>query len=733
MKAAPSVVQGRARPVIEKVTPQVDGGRFPAKREVGDLVAVEADVFVHGHDELACDVLWRSQSESVWQVLPMEPLVNDRWRASFPLDLEGRYLFCVRATIDFFGTWLRDARIKAAAGQDVTVELLVGAEILDRTAARAEGDDRRHLESLAAQLRGASEDSAPGPGASGAGACGTGGSGAAAAGPGASGRGSVAVAPGAGFADSDEGEVRALLEVSSALDAVGSVDVTSLVRRHPDPDPGVTSDALNVVAERTKARFSTWYELFPRSTSPNPGLHGTLADTKARLQYVSRLGFDVLYLPPIHPIGRTNRKGRDGAREAGPDDPGSPWAIGSPEGGHTSVHPQLGTLEDLVDLVQEAGQLGIEVALDLAYQCSPDHPWVKEHPEWFRWLPDGTVRYAENPPKRYEDIYPIDFDTRDWRALWDELLEVVLFWVRRGIRIFRVDNPHTKPLRLWEWLIAQVQDEHPDVLFLAEAFTRPKVMQRLAKAGFTQSYTYFAWRNTKWELEEYLTELHSTVVADFFRPNFWPNTPDILTDTLQHGGRAAFMARLVLAATSAASYGIYGPVFELCEHEPRTEGSEEYLHSEKYEIRHFDLETPGSLAGFVARVNEIRRENRVLQHDRNLTVCRIESDQMVAYARTRPALARRSKAVEPSPTVELDTRPIVVAVNLDDRNRQSGWLEIDLDALGIDPSRSFEAQDLLTGARYTWKGPRNFVILDPAVVPAHILRLGPAADSQATR
>ncbi|MGA2037353.1 MAG: maltotransferase domain-containing protein, partial [Acidimicrobiales bacterium] len=527
MKAAPSELQGRARPVIEHVTPQVDAGTYPAKREVGDLVVVEADVFADGRDELICDVLWRAQTDTVWQVAPMEPLVNDSWRAAFPVENQGRYLFRVRATVDYYGTWLRDVSVKAGADQDLTVELLVGAELLTQAAVRAEGRDRNRLQALAVQLRRGSQ-----AGGSDAG-------------------GSAAGAQGTDAAGAKDLEAARPDDVRAVLDVVSLPEVTALARCHPDPGPGATSKVLAVVVERAKARFSTWYELFPRSASPEPGCHGTLVDTKALLEYVSRLGFDVLYLPPIHPIGRTNRKGRDGVREADPVAPGSPWAIGGPEGGHTAVHPQLGMLEDFVSLVAEAARLGIEVALDLAYQCSPDHPWVKEHPEWFRWLPDGTARYAENPPKRYEDIYPIYFDTPDWRALWAELLEVALFWVRQGVRIFRVDNPHTKPLRFWEWLIAEVQAEHPDVLFLAEAFTRPKVMQRLAKAGFTQSYTYFAWRNTKWELEEYLTELHSTGVADFLRPNLWPNTPDILTETLQHGGRAAFMTRLVLAATSA--------------------------------------------------------------------------------------------------------------------------------------------------------------------------------------
>ncbi|HZU80920.1 MAG TPA: alpha-amylase family glycosyl hydrolase, partial [Acidimicrobiales bacterium] len=417
----------------------------------------------------------------------------------------------------------------------------------------------------------------------------------------------------------------------------------------------------------------------------------------------------VLYLPPVHPIGRVNRKGRDGAPHADPGDPGSPWAIGAEEGGHRAVHPQLGTLDDLKRLVGRAEELGMEVALDFAVQCAPDHPWVKEHPEWFRWLPDGTIRFAENPPKRYEDIYPVDFDSASWPELWEELLETVRFWVRAGVRIFRVDNPHTKPLRMWEWLIDRVKAEEPNVLFLSEAFTRPALMYRLAKIGFSQSYTYFAWRNAKWELEQYLTEIHQSEVAEFFRPNLWPNTPDILTEQLQRGGRPAFMARLVLAATGAASYGIYGPPFELQEHVARHEGSEEYLHSEKYEVRHWDLGARHSLAGFVTRVNEIRRSNPALQYDRNLRLHGIENDALIAYSRT------------------WGTSRILVIVNLDPYYRQSGWTSLDLDVLGLGWDVPFVVHDLLTDARYTWQGNRNFVQLDPASVPAHVLRVEPVS------
>ena len=431
-------VQGRGRAVVERVSPQVDGGRFPAKRETGDVVEVEADVFADGHDEVAAELRWRHEGETTWREAPMAPLGGDRFRGVFEVPVQGRYRFCIRAAVDPYATWLRDAGRKLEAGQDVSVELLVGAELLADAARRARGRRRTRLEGAAEALRGAAEEGA-GP--------------------------------------------------SAALAAAGVPELRELARRHCDPAAVVTTGSWPVLAERARARFGSWYELFPRSAAGRPGRHGTFADVEGRLDYVAAMGFDVLYLPPVHPIGRTNRKGRDGVPAAAPGDPGSPWAIGAEEGGHDAVHPALGTLADFDHLLGAAAARGIEVALDLAFQCSPDHPWVKEHPEWFRHLPDGTIRYAENPPKRYEDIYPIDFDTPEWPRLWEALLEVVMAWVGRGVRIFRVDNPHTKPLAFWEWLIASVRAAEPDVVFLSEAFTRPALMHRLAKIGFSQSYT----------------------------------------------------------------------------------------------------------------------------------------------------------------------------------------------------------------------------------------------------
>ena len=461
--------------------------------------------------------------------------------------------------------------------------------------------------------------------------------------------------------------------------------------------------------ERAKARFSAWYELFPRSFASTPGAHGTLRDCMDRLPYVAGMGFDVLYLPPIHPIGNSFRKGKNNTLAAGADDVGSPWAIGAKEGGHKAIHPQLGSLADFKRLVAEAKKFDIEIALDIAFQCTPDHPYVTEHPEWFRKRPDGSIQYAENPPKKYQDIYPLDFECENWQELWNELKSVILFWCEQGVRIFRADNPHTKAFPFWEWVIGGVKKDYPDALFLAEAFTRPKVMYRLAKLGFSQSYTYFAWRNTKSELIQYFTELAQTEVSDFFRANLWPNTPDILTEYLQFGGRPAFMTRLVLAAMLGASYGIYGPAFELCENVPREPGSEEYLNSEKYEIKHWDLEKPDSLRELIARVNRIRRENPALHSDRSLRFYPIDNPEILCFGKRTEDLSN----------------VIVVAVNLDPHHTQSGWVELPSEELGLDPQQTFQMHELLTDARYLWQGKRNYIQLDPNSVPAQIFHVRP--------
>jgi len=481
--------------------------------------------------------------------------------------------------------------------------------------------------------------------------------------------------------------------------------VAKMMEKYSDRQFAVTYPReLTVSVDRKTALYSTWYEMFPRSAASEPGRHGTFKDCEARLPYIAEMGFDVLYLPPIHPIGHTHRKGKNNAVKCNPDDPGTPWAIGAEEGGHKDIHPQLGTLEDFRHLINKAGEYSIEIALDIAFQCSPDHPYVKEHPEWFVLRPDGTIQYAENPPKKYQDIYPLNFESEHWRELWEEMKSIFLYWINQGVRIFRVDNPHTKPFRFWEWLITDIKKEYPDVIFLAEAFTRPKVMYQLAKLGFNQSYTYFAWRNTIPELTEYLQELTQTNVADFFRPNFWPNTPDILTEYLQTGGRPAFMTRLILAATLSASYGIYGPAFELGVNLPREHGSEEYLNSEKYEIKHWDINAADSLKDFVARVNRIRRENPALQTNQNLWFHATDNEEMICY----------SKHTEDLKNI------ILVVVNLNPHHAHTGWVHMPLEPWGLDAQQPYQVYDFLSGARYLWHGADNYVELNPSVCPAHI-------------
>ncbi len=645
---------GRRRVVIEGVKPEIDGGRFPIKRVVGESVVVEADVFGDGHDAVACVLRYQGPGESAWRELPMQPLGNDRWRASFRVGELGVYRYSVEGWTDRFLTWRRDlARRLEAPDQDLEPELEIGARLLEATAGRADRTDAAQLTAWVADLR----------------------------------------APG------DTAE-RAAIALDPELDAVAArwPDRSLAVRYHREP---------TIRVERLRARYSTWYELFPRSASSTPGRHGTFADCEKRLPYIAEMGFDVLYLPPIHPIGRSYRKGPNNSLVAGPDDVGSPWAIGAAEGGHTEILPALGTMEEFTRLAAAARQRGIELAMDIAFQCSPDHPWVKAHPEWFRRRPDGSIQYAENPPKKYQDIFPLDFESEDWKGLWEALRQVVMVWAERGVRIFRVDNPHTKAFAFWEWLIGEVQAAYPDTIFLAEAFTRPKVMYRLAKLGFSQSYTYFSWRNTRQELVEYFTELTRTEVREFFRPNLWPNTPDILTEYLQIGGRPAFQLRAILAATLGASYGIYGPAFELLEHRPRSPGSEEYLDSEKFQIRQWQLDAPHSLRPLLTRLNRARRENPALQRDAGLVFHRVDNPLLLCYSKTS----------------EDGLHTALVVVNLDLQHRQAGWVQLDLAAMGLEESMPFQVEDALSGSRYLWQGAANYVELDPASMPAHLFRI----------
>jgi len=643
------------RVVIENVRPEIEGGRFPIKRVIGERVEVTADIHADGHDVLHAVLQYRSPSKPDWQETIMQSLVNDRWKAEFEVSEQGRYSYTMCAWVDPFASWRRDLLKKFGAGQDVALDLLVGTDLIEAAAKRAKGPDSKKLGTWVAQLKEKRNE-----------------------------------------------------DLRLAVDSASGKGLFELMQRYADRRRATTYEReLVVVVDRRKARFSTWYEMFPRSRSLKPGIHGTFRDCEKSLPYVAEMGFDVLYFPPIHPIGRINRKGKNNSEQAAGDDVGSPWAIGSEEGGHDAIHPELGTLEDFKSLQAKAREFGLEIALDLAFQCAPDHPYVNEHKEWFRMRPDGSVQYAENPPKKYQDIYPLYFENDHLDELCEELKRVVLHWIAQGVRIFRVDNPHTKPFEFWEWLINDIKSEYPDVLFLAEAFTRPKVMHRLAKLGFTQSYTYFAWRNTKWELTEYFTELTQTEVRDFFRPHLWPNTPDILTEFLQFGGRPAFMIRLALAATLGASYGIYGPAFELCENRPLRSGSEEYLDSEKYQLRHWDIDSPQSLRKMVARVNQIRKENPALQSDWSLRFHTSDNDQLIVYSKASDDLSN----------------VIVVVVNLDPYYTQSGWVDLSLESLGLDPSQPYQMHDLLDGARYLWHGPHNYVQLDPKTMPAHVFQV----------
>ena len=643
--------RGRRRVVIENVKPEIDCGRFAAKRIAGERMTVEADIFADGHDALGAVLLYREEGSAQWTECAMEPLVNDRWRGTFELPEIGNYRYTLRAWVDRFKSWRENFSKKIAAGQDLALDRLAGADIIETAVNNAVGPEREALRRSAHALRSKQDE-----------------------------HGSLAL---------DE-----------QLDAL-------MAKYGPRRWITAYDKELRVTVERGRAGFSSWYEIFPRSCARQPGNHGTLRDCAERLPYVADMGFDVLYLPPIHPIGYAFRKGKNNTLSAAPDDVGSPWAIGSEEGGHMAIHPQLGTLDDLQHLIRAAKKRGIEIALDLAFQCTPDHPYARAHPEWFRKRPDGSIQYAENPPKKYQDIYPLDFESAQWEELWHELKAVTLFWCAQGIRIFRVDNPHTKPFAFWEWLIAEVKRDHSDVLFLAEAFTRPKVMYRLGKLGFSQSYSYFAWRNTKAEITDYFTELTQSEVTDFFRPNLWPNTPDILTEYLQFGGRPAFAARLILAATLGANYGIYGPAFELCENSAREPGSEEYLNSEKYEIKRWDFARADSLKELIARVNRIRRENRALQSDRSLRFHAVDNSQIICFSKS---------------TADLENI-IVVAVNLDPYHTQAGWVELPLEELAIEPRQPFQMHDLLTQAHYLWQGTRNYVLLDPQSVPAQIFRV----------
>lgn len=636
-----------SRVVLASITPRVDDGRWPVKRSIGEKLEVVAGVIVDGHEKLGVELIYRHESDSKEHVLRMPHRWNDEYVGAFRIQKLGTYQYRVRAWMDRFGTWQDQFRRRVEGEEEERLlrsELLEGADILEKVASGAPSAIAKQLSAYVQAFR----------------------------------KGRTA----------------------SALDP----HVLELASAHDPREGAIESETYTVQVDPEYARFCAWYEFFPRSAGDDPGKHATLDDAADRLPRIKELGFDVVYLPPVHPIGTTFRKGKDNAPVAKPGEPGSPWAIGSEEGGHTAVHPELGGIEAFDRFVKRATALDIRVAIDIAFQTSPDHPWVKEHPEWFRHRPDGTIRYAENPPKKYQDVYPLDFESSDWQGLWTALKEVFEYWIDHGVRIFRVDNPHTKPFRFWEWCLGELRREHPDLIFLAEAFSRPKIMYTLAKLGFNQSYTYFTWRNSKAELEEYARELFQSEVADFFRPNFWPNTPDILHDYLVHGGRPAHAIRLVLAATMSPAYGLYGPPYEHVDNRQHPE-REEYANNEKYEIRSWNWNDPRSLQPLIRRVNRIRRENPALHHPRNIRIHTIDNANMIAYSKQH------------------EDNVILVIVNLDPHNTQSGWVSLPLGDLGLPDNQSYQVHDLLGGERFYWQGSSAFVQLNPHILPAHVLHV----------
>lgn len=637
-------MNGKQRVIIENVQPVVDAGRYPAKRTVGERVDVTAHIFGDGHDHVRARVSYRQDSDSAFTDVMMKPGYNDEWSASFPVTTKGKYLFKISAWIDHFETWYDGILKKSGAKVDVRLEIAEGAIML-----RKLGESDASLISYARRLE-------------------------------------------------DKRNHAAAVELVNSQDFAAIVAKHSLVQHEV-----VTPNEFVVIVEQQKALFSTWYELFPRSASLVDGKHGNFKDCIRLLPRIASMGFDVLYLPPIHPIGKVNRKGKNNNVRSQPGEPGSPWAIGSDEGGHKSIYRELGTLDDFLGLIAAAKKSGIDIAMDIAFQCAPDHPYVKEHPEWFRQRPDGTIQYAENPPKKYQDIYPFNFENDDWQGLWNELKSIFEYWIGQGVKIFRVDNPHTKPFRFWEWLIAEINRQHTDVIFLAEAFTKPKVMASLAKGGFTQSYTYFTWRVSKQEIIDYVNELVNGPSRNYFRPNFWPNTPDILPYHLQHQGENSFLIRYALAATLSASYGMYGPAFEFCENIP-VESKEEYLNSEKYEIRQYDWKKTNRMTDIISMVNRFRKENKALQSTWNTMFLPLENPNIIAYL----------KATDDFSNI------ILTAVNLDPYSGQTGYVRVPREFLRLGDTINLKLKDLMTEEQYTWTQEWNYVYLDPNKMPFHL-------------
>jgi starch synthase (maltosyl-transferring) len=649
------------RIVIENVSPEIECGRFSAKTSVGECFTVEADIFSDGHDKIAAALLLRRTGEQEWSERPMAFFDNDRWRGFVEVEEVGRYFYTIIAWRDLFASWRDEVSKKHAAGVPIALELAEGRNLVEQAFRSPESvaeEVRADLSDLLARID----------------------------------------------TTADDGGRLALLMSQATAELMQRARQRTNLSRY--------TRELPLFVDRARAAFSAWYELMPRSTSNDPNRHGTFDDVIARLSYVRDLGFDVLYFPPIHPIGRTHRKGKNNSLKAEPDDPGSPYAIGSEEGGHDAIHAELGSFDDFARLIEAAREHGLEIALDFAIQCSPDHPWIKEHPEWFDWRPDGTIKHAENPPKKYEDIVNVHFYRGAFPSLWYALRDVVLFWAERGVKIFRVDNPHTKPVPFWEWMIGEVHDRFPDVIFLAEAFTKPKMMKRLAKVGFTQSYSYFTWRNTKAELTQYLTELTTTECRHYMRPNFFVNTPDINPYYLQTSGRPGFRSRLVLAATLGGNYGVYSG-FELCEAEP-VPGKEEYLNSEKYEIKARDWDTPLHIRPDIRLINRLREEHQALQSFANVTFYNAWNDNILYYGKMTPA----------------KDSFLLFAVNLDPHNGQGASFEVPLWEFGLPDEASIEAEDLVNGNRFMWHGKMQHMWLDPQQRPYAIWRLNPPGEAR---
>ncbi len=644
------MTKNRKRALIENVRPLVDAGVYPLKREPGDSVKVTAEIFRDGHQKVVAWVEYRASGRNKWHKVPME-CINpglDLWETEFKVEQAGFYEYRIATYCEEYGTWVFDTRKKVDAGVDFSSDILEGIALAKNYKSWLNESGRDYLKTMLAKAEKNSTD-----------------------------------------------QLR--------WQVLSHERLVEILAENPDPASRVESQTYLVRVDRKQARFAAWYECFPRSCGFEPGKHGTFRDVIKRLPHIAEMGFDVLYFPPIHPVGFSKRKGPNNSLTCAPGDPGCPYSIGNQHGGHDAIEPALGTFEDFELLVEEAARHGIEIALDFAINCSPDHPYLKQHPEWFSKRPDGTIKFAENPPKKYEDIYPINFETSDFKAIWKEMRRIFLFWARKGVKIFRVDNPHTKPFAFWEWVIAEVQKKYPDVIFLSEAFTRPRVMKALAKLGFTQSYSYFTWRNEKAEIIEYFSELTTPPESDYYRANLFANTPDIFPTFLQSGGQPAYKIRAVLAATLSSVYGIFQG-FELCEGIP-VPGKEEYLNSDKYEIRTRDWNAPGNIIDLVTKLNKIRHENPAMQEYDNLQFYQADNDKILFYGKS------------------LGDNHILIAINLDPFIRHSSFVHVPLEKFGLGPEQGYQMHDLLTDRRYLWYGSKNYVELDPHTSPAHVFLL----------